>query len=652
MLVFEKKLADFVKRNNLLKYGDSLLVGVSGGPDSIALLHYLHRKKTKYHLSIMAAHVDHMLRGNESYNDLKFVQSLCKQWDIPCETVRINIQEKMVHEQKGFEETARIYRYQFFADIMKRHHHHKLLLGHHGDDQIETILMRLTRGSTGKGRAGIPLTRPFANGQIVRPLLCLTKQEIEEYCHFYGLQPRRDPSNQDQDYTRNRYRLNILPFLKRENQHVHEHFQRFSEEITEDEDYLQELTLLKMNKLWNKNENEITIEIPLFNAMPLPLQRRGIQLILNYLYKENLSNTTTHHTDAIRDLLADQKPSGQLDLPLGLKVIRSYQKCIFSFKQERQTHTYELKLFKDNEKNLPNGYFMKLTEGKVYELQDDEIYLQLDEAQLPLIIRNKRIGDRMRVKGLNGTKKVKDIFIDEKIPKDKREDWPIVTDNKGKILWIPNLKKSSFCFLPNPEQSCYILQYSKQTTPRGQAFQMKQDIEKILISEEEIQKKTKELAEELTIEYKDRFPLAIGVLKGATLFMSDLLKQVDTYLEMDFMDVSSYGKSMVSSGEVKILKDLDTSVEGRDILIIEDIIDSGLTLSYLVELFRYRKAKSIKIVTLLDKPSGRKANIEADYVGFEVPDAFVVGYGLDYAERYRNLPYIGVLKPSVYNKDE
>ncbi|GIN88377.1 hypoxanthine-guanine phosphoribosyltransferase [Heyndrickxia sporothermodurans] len=181
---------------------------------------------------------------------------------------------------------------------------------------------------------------------------------------------------------------------------------------------------------------------------------------------------------------------------------------------------------------------------------------------------------------------------------------------------------------------------------------MKQDIEKVLISEEEIQKKTKEIAEQLTIEYQDRFPLAIGVLKGAMLFMSDLLKQVDTYLEMDFMDVSSYGKSMVSSGEVKILKDLDTSVEGRDILIIEDIIDSGLTLSYLVELFRYRKAKSIKIVTLLDKPSGRKANIEADYVGFNVPDAFVVGYGLDYAERYRNLPYIGVLKPEVYSKGE
>ncbi|KEZ49706.1 hypoxanthine phosphoribosyltransferase [Metabacillus indicus] len=177
---------------------------------------------------------------------------------------------------------------------------------------------------------------------------------------------------------------------------------------------------------------------------------------------------------------------------------------------------------------------------------------------------------------------------------------------------------------------------------------MKQDIEKVLITEEEISRKVKELGAQLTEEYKDRFPLAIGVLKGAMPFMADLLKNIDTYLEMDFMDVSSYGTSTVSSGEVKILKDLDTSVEGRDILIIEDIIDSGLTLSYLVELFRYRKAKTISIVTLLDKPTGRKADIQADYVGFEVPDAFVVGYGLDYIERYRNLPYIGVLKPEIY----
>ncbi|MER1959073.1 MAG: hypoxanthine phosphoribosyltransferase [Solibacillus sp.] len=175
------------------------------------------------------------------------------------------------------------------------------------------------------------------------------------------------------------------------------------------------------------------------------------------------------------------------------------------------------------------------------------------------------------------------------------------------------------------------------------------DIEKIMISEEQIQERIKDLGAQLTEEYKDRFPLAVGVLKGAMPFMNDLMKRFDSYIELDFMDVSSYGNATVSSGEVKILKDLNTSVEGRDVIIIEDIIDSGLTLSYLVDLFKYRKAKSIKIVTLLDKPSGRKVKLEADVVGFEVPDGFVVGYGLDYVEKYRNLPYIGILKREVYS---
>lgn len=178
---------------------------------------------------------------------------------------------------------------------------------------------------------------------------------------------------------------------------------------------------------------------------------------------------------------------------------------------------------------------------------------------------------------------------------------------------------------------------------------LEKDIENVLISEEELQHKIKELGESLAAEYQDDFPLMICVLKGAMPFMADLIKRMDSYVELDFMDVTSYGNATVSSGEVKIVKDLNTSVEGRDIIIVEDIIDSGLTLSYLVDLFKYRKAKSIKIVTLLDKPSGRKVDLKADYVGFEVPDAFVVGYGLDYAEKYRNLPYIGVLKPTVYS---
>ena len=180
---------------------------------------------------------------------------------------------------------------------------------------------------------------------------------------------------------------------------------------------------------------------------------------------------------------------------------------------------------------------------------------------------------------------------------------------------------------------------------------LEKDIERILISQEEIQVRCKELGKELTEIYQNTNPLVVGVLKGAVPFMADIVRSIDTYLELDFMDVSSYGNATVSSGEVKIVKDLDTNVEGRDLLIVEDIIDSGRTLAYLVDLFKYRKAKSVKIVTLLDKPEGRVVNIEADYVGFNVPNEFVGGYGLDYAEAYRNLPYIGVLKPSVYQSN-
>lgn len=178
---------------------------------------------------------------------------------------------------------------------------------------------------------------------------------------------------------------------------------------------------------------------------------------------------------------------------------------------------------------------------------------------------------------------------------------------------------------------------------------MHEDIREILLSQETIREKVQELGELLAHDYRGLNPLCICVLKGAFPFMSDLVRSMDIPLETDFMAVSSYGDSTQSSGVVRIVKDLDTSVEGRHVLVVEDIIDSGLTLGYLLELLRGRKAASVKVVTLLDKPGRRTNGLKPDYCGFEVPDAFVVGYGLDYAERYRNLPYIGVLKEEVYS---
>jgi hypoxanthine phosphoribosyltransferase len=178
---------------------------------------------------------------------------------------------------------------------------------------------------------------------------------------------------------------------------------------------------------------------------------------------------------------------------------------------------------------------------------------------------------------------------------------------------------------------------------------MHQDMKEILITEEEIQNKVAELGRIISEDYKGLNPLCICVLKGAVPFMADLTRKIEIPLEMDYMAVSSYGSSTKSSGVVRILKDLDMPVEGRHVLIVEDIIDSGLTLSYLVDLLKGRNPASIKIVTLLDKPSRRTVDLKPDYSGFVIPDAFVVGYGLDYSEKYRNLPYIGVLKEEVYS---
>lgn len=178
---------------------------------------------------------------------------------------------------------------------------------------------------------------------------------------------------------------------------------------------------------------------------------------------------------------------------------------------------------------------------------------------------------------------------------------------------------------------------------------MEKDIEKILLSEEEIAAKVRELGGILSEEYKDKNPLVICVLRGGAPFMTDLVRCMPIPLEMDFMAVSSYGASTKSSGVVRIMKDLDTSVEGRHVLVVEDIIDSGLTLSYLIDNLDRRNAASVKVVTLLDKPARRTVDLEPHFSGFQIPDAFVVGYGLDYAEKYRNLPYIGILKPSVYS---
>lgn len=177
---------------------------------------------------------------------------------------------------------------------------------------------------------------------------------------------------------------------------------------------------------------------------------------------------------------------------------------------------------------------------------------------------------------------------------------------------------------------------------------MQNDIARILLTEEELHARVKALGEAITAEYKGKELLVVGILKGSNVFMSDLIRQINMPLKIDFMIVSSYGNATESTGVVKIMKDIEQSISDKHVLIVEDIIDSGLTLKYLTEMLHTRKPASIKLCTLLDKPARRKENVDVDYVGFEMPDEFIVGYGIDYAEYYRNLPFVGILKPEVY----
>ncbi|WP_421382571.1 tRNA lysidine(34) synthetase TilS [Bacillus salacetis] len=466
MKTYERKVLKFIEKHDLIQAGDSILAAVSGGPDSLSLLHFLNKYKRFLKVKVAAVCVDHMFRGEQSHEELLFVKRACEEMDIPFFGERVNVQEFLDEHNAGLQEGARNIRYNLFARLIEEEGFTKLAFGHHGDDQVETILMRMTKGSSGMAKSGIPVKREFHEAEIIRPLLCLSKQEISNYCSESGLDPRFDPSNEKGDYTRNRFRREVLPFLKKENPLVHLKFQQFSEETAEDEVFLLSLAEEKMAKVLTRTEDEAIVDIQAFRPMPLPLQRRVIHLILNYLYKDRPSSLSSIHIQDVLAIIMKDSPSLSLDLPGNLKVIRSYNQCTFRFDGRTEgsgDFCYSLNIGERIE--LPDQRVFDLQEADFHPIHANSVIFQKGSVAFPLRIRNRKPGDRMKVKGLNGTKKVKDIFIDEKIPVRLRDTWPIVEDDNGNILWIPNLKISDFACSQASDPGNYVrLIFSEQTS--------------------------------------------------------------------------------------------------------------------------------------------------------------------------------------------
>lgn len=273
---------------------------------------------------------------------------------------------------------------------------------------------------------------------------------------------------------------------------------------------------------------------------------------------------------------------------------------------------------------------------------DENTFLSvsLRDAELPLWVRPVESGDQLTLKS-GGHQLVRRIQIDQKVPNSQRASDLVVVTQENEILALVNRKNA----WREADQNATYYQLKLKKTWRNV---MDNDIERVLYSVQDIQEACKRLGTQMAEEYKDKNPLIVGVLKGAALFMTDVIRQMDISAELDFIDVSSYHGGTESSGEVKLEHDLSIDVAGRDIIIVEDIIDSGRSLKFMLDLLKERHVNSIKVCTLLDKPSGRVVEAKADYVGFIVPNEFVVGYGLDYRNQYRNLPYVGVLKPAIY----
>ncbi|RBW67671.1 tRNA lysidine(34) synthetase TilS [Bacillus taeanensis] len=412
----------------------------------MALLHYLLQLKERWQLTIIAAHVDHMFRGEESKEDYRYVEGYCHKNDIVFEGTHLNVTSYKREQKISAQLAARECRYEFFEKIMTKYDAHYLALGHHGDDQIETMLMRQVRGSFGKSRAGMPVKRSFACGEIIRPFLCLEKREIEDYCCRMQLKPRRDPSNEKDDYVRNRFRHSILPFLKKENPNVHERFQQQSEFIYEDEQFLDEVAEKHYRKvIIKKAEDKIIFSVSALQSVPMSLQRRVIHLILKYLYQTIPSSLSSIHIEDLLTLLHAERPSGQLYFPEGLRVVRSYDRCFLTFEQLNKPEPYNLIFDVPGFIDVPSGVLtadIKDYSGQQFPNNLHSCICDVEHITFPLCVRTRQPGDRIAALGINGTKKVKNIFIDQKIDRTKRDSWPIVVDGNGDILWIVGLQKS------------------------------------------------------------------------------------------------------------------------------------------------------------------------------------------------------------------
>lgn len=434
---------NFIKNN--IPINSCVVIGVSGGPDSMCLLDLFIKLKDELNYKLVVSHINHNLRS-ESEEEYEFVKNYCEKNNIIFEGIKFD-----KYDTNSIENEAREKRYNFFEKTLKKYNSEYLCLAHHGDDLVETVLMRITRGSTIEGYSAFSKISLRDNYKIIRPLIFYTKDEIHEYLEKNNIEYRIDKTNFSKKYTRNRYRLDILPHLKNEDKNIHKKYLKFSEELKDVSNYIEK----EVNKKYNLIVKDNVIDLDLLSKEDSYIIKRILNKYLFNIYNKDINLIESKHIDKIIDIINSNKPNTYITLPNNINIEKSYNKLFINTNMNNENYNYEL-----NDEVIIGDYIIKKVDNT--SLTDNYVcHLNSNDIKLPLYVRNRKDGDYIEILNLNGKKKIKDLFIDEKISKDKRDIYPLVVDSNNNIVWVPGLKKSKYDRLKNGKYDI-ILWYTRR----------------------------------------------------------------------------------------------------------------------------------------------------------------------------------------------
>ena len=435
-----KEVVETVEKYNMIGRGEHIVVGVSGGADSVALLSILCGLREKWGITLTVAHLDHMIRGEESKKEAKFVKTLAGKMGISCISGQSDVLS--IRKEKGLclQESARHARYCFYQEVLNKVSADKIALGHHADDQAETILMRLIRGSSIKGLSGIP---PFRNNVFIRPLIDVTRKSIEAYLRAGNIAYVSDSSQHEPHYLRNKIRHNLIPLLQKEfNPKIVQTLIRTADLLRSDNKMLEKTVDDAAAKLIVKRSDEIFCPIHLIKEYPPPLYGRLIRKIISVLKGSN-RGLSFKHVVSVCHLLDGNGPSSVVHLPDGLRVWRQYGNLVFTMDDaEKPLYCYSFSSIPDSVRINETGkkiFFsvekIEINNNTFLNKNDNIQYFNFDAVRFPLVIRNCLRGDRFYPLGLGGRKKLKDFFIDKKVPVRQRHNIPLILFD-DRIAWV------------------------------------------------------------------------------------------------------------------------------------------------------------------------------------------------------------------------